>query len=253
MARIKSGSNSEVQQKTSSWSSSAGLLEDYSEEFTGTSAETDAISKAQTLACESWVVSPMAGGCFKLTAKIPKGPIGYGISGSLNPNFPLNNIWELQPNMVEKDVLDADISINDLTVAQKDAIKLAISSNAVGSLSGNSLKFYKLLRAGVSSIRVFEPVLRHSLTVRSDYSVAVSLSNVGRIFTTSQLSSFEGVPSILLFNLPSGSTYRTDALSVGYGWLKKYPSVTQISGGKWQIVQEWEYGCWSTDLYTGAS
>lgn len=251
MARTKTGSDSEIQAKTTSWSSSAGLLEDYTEEFASASAEADALARAYTLQAESWQVAPMQSGCFKLTAKIPKAAIGSGVGGINNPNIPLNNIWELQPNMVEKDIMDADIAINDLTVAQKDAITAAVAANAVGSLAGNSLKFYKLLRAGVKSIRIFEPVLRHSLTVRSDYTIAITLTNVGKIYTTAQLSSVEGVPSILLFNLPSGSVARSDALSVGYGWLKKYPSVTQIAGGKWQIVQEWEYGVWSTDLYSG--
>lgn len=252
MSRTKTGADNAEQPKTTSWSSSAGVMEDYIEDFASSTAEADAIARAQTLACESWTVAPIEGGCYRLTAKIPKAAIGAGIGGGINnPNIPLNDIWELQPNMVEKDILDADIAINNLTVAQKDAIKAAVAANSVGSLSGNSLKYYKLLRAGVTSVRVFEPVLRHTLIVRADYRIAASLTNVGKILTTAQLQSFENVPGILLFNLPTGSKVRTDALDVDYGWLKKYPTVTQISGGKWQISQEWEYGLWSTDLYVG--
>lgn len=252
MARTKTGSDQEILSKTTSWSSASGLMEDFVAEFASATAEADAIAYAQTLNCESWVVSPTQAGCFRLTAKIPKAAIGSGSGGGIsNPNVPLNNVWELQPNMVEKDIMDADIAINDLTTAQKDAVTAAVAANDVGTLSGNSLKFYKLLRAGVKSIRIFEPVLRHSLTVRSDYSIAASLTNAGKIYTTAQLYSVENVPKILLFDLPSLSAVRTDSVSVDYGWLKKYPSVTQISGGKWQIEQEWEYGLWATDLYSG--
>ena len=119
----------------------------------------------------------------------------------------------------------------------------AALSNAAGG------KAYLLKVAKVSSIRIFAPVLRRTKTVRRDYSIQDSLTNVGKVILQENMRSTEGVPGILLFNLASGSNpTRDDGLEMKYGWLKKYPTISQTVGG-WSIQQEWEFGLWSTDLY----
>jgi hypothetical protein len=77
-----------------------------------------------------------------------------------------------------------------------------------------------------------------------------ALTNVGKVISAANLQSLENVPGVLLFNLPTNSSpTRADGLTLSYGWFKRAPTITQVSGAKWELVQEWQYGLWSTDLY----
>lgn len=170
-----------------------------------------------------------------------------------DPNAPLVDAWELQPNIVEKDLMDADVSaVNSLTTAQKKEVTDAVQSSGTLPTFGSSTQttLAKLLVAGVRSVRIFAPVLRRTRLVRRDYTVKDALTNVGSVIAAASFTNYEAVPAILLFSLPAGGTVTRDSLTLKYGWYKKYPAVTQVSGGQWQLVQEWEYGLWSNDLYT---
>lgn len=262
MSRTITGAAVAVQQKTTGYKKQTGSYEIYTEDHT---TEAAAIAAGQALAVNGyeWEVSPLSGGCYRMTARGESSPLGGGGTVA-DPNLPLNDVWELQPNVVEKDFLEADLSaINALSADMVALIKksgddpsYAYASDAIYTAATSPQKTtiaasVKLLRAGVKSIRVFAPVLRHTLTVSRNYTVAAALTNCGSVLSTSRLYSSEGVPNTLLFNLPTGSNpTRTDGLVPKYGWFKKYPQVTQVGQGRWQIVQEWEYGLWSTELYT---
>lgn len=252
------GATKVVQAKTTGFNVQTGYFEKIVTDFAGPGAEANAqaLGRSMCLLGYNWTCTTLGGGAFRLEQTSEQASPGSGSGSNISdPNTPLNDIWELQPNLVEKDLLDTDVStINALTSAEKKAITDAVSKEGDTTLTGTSLTLYKLLVAGVKTRRVYAPTLRHTRLVRKDYSITDSLRNVGNILTTAQLYSLEKVPKILLFGLPSGTTpTRADGLSLGYGWYKKPPTITQVSGGKWQLVQEWEYGLWSTDIYTGAS
>lgn len=212
-----------------------------------------------------WEITPMQVDDWH-EVTMESGAGSYGGSGSdgitqNDPNAPLNDIWELQPNAVEKDFLaSTDLAavgklMEGITAANIETIQTAIQNNTgSGTLSGNQLKIYKLKKAGVNGKSIFQPVLRHTKLVRQDYSVQTALTNVGNIFTSTQLYSLEGVPPILLFNIPTSSTVTLgNGLTVYVGWMKGYPTITQVVNGQWQIVQDFAFGEWATDLYSAAS
>lgn len=211
-----------------------------------------------------WEITPMqADDWHEVTMESGAG--SYGGSGSdgitqNDPNAPLNDIWELQPNAVEKDFLaSTDLAavgklMNGITAADMDSIQAALANNSAGSLAGNKLIIYKLKRAGVNGKQVYQPVLRHTKLVRQDYTIQTALTNVGNIFSSSQLYSLEGVPQILLFNVPASARIQLgNSLYVNVGWMKGYPTITQVVNGQWQIVQDFSFGEWAEDLYTLAT
>jgi hypothetical protein len=86
--------------------------------------------------------------------------------------------------------------------------------------------------------------------VSNNWAVPASLVNVGLVLSTATLSTFEGVPAGLLFNLPNLTLPAAfQNISLAYGWLKNEPTIQQIALRKWQIVQEWEYGLWPTSIF----
>jgi hypothetical protein len=89
--------------------------------------------------------------------------------------------------------------------------------------------------------------VRHTQTVSSNYTVKAALTNVGRIISTGSFISLEGVPSDILFNLPTFSSSRAPDLV--YAWLKRFPIVRTGARQKVQIEQEWEYGLWPPLIY----
>jgi hypothetical protein len=87
----------------------------------------------------------------------------------------------------------------------------------------------------VEAFPVSQYVLRKTLIVPSNTNLRPALENVGKIFTTTnQLKTSESIPTTLLFVLPEGV------------WLKRTPTVQQITSDKWQALQEW----WHADDYS---
>lgn len=232
------------------WSGGAvTVTKEYAEKFT---TESEALTVAQTYISKGYntVVSPINNGAaWQLVATAASSQLG----GQDSSNVPISDVWEYQPNMVEKDFLEADISLsNGFSQAEIKAIKDAVdktTGDAPSSFTTNQKKAFRLLAAGTRSVRVHAPLLRRTRLVRQDYSIREALTNVGSVITN--ILATEGVPGALLFNLPSNSNpTRTDGISMTYGWFKRAPVITQVAGGRWQIALEWEYGLWANDLYT---
>jgi len=246
---IKTGQLSVVQPKSSFWKKATGYGEKYVEDFTD-EASAQARGDSLVLKGYEWSVTPLSGGCYRLEATNDYSQTG----GQSDPNTPLSDVWELQPNQVEKDILDSDnATVNLLTDGNKKLLQTYIDSpNTTPAFTGSGPQIaaaetlLKLSLAGVKSVRIFAPVLRHT----RDYTIAQSLTNVGSIIYAGSLKSLEGTPGTLLFNLPSNSNpTRSDGLTMKYGWMKKYPTISQVGGGKWNLQQEFEWGLWSYDLY----
>ncbi len=184
------------------------------------------------------------------------------------------DLWEYVGVKVEKDLLESDVPSGiTATLSQKNisVIRAAIQNPPTGDESGdfssthpnapvtlasfsdgnaaNALTIYNLMHAGVKSAPARAPVLRHTQTVSRNWTIPASLTNVGRIISTASMAFFEGVPTGLLFNLPTLVPATFQIITVRYGWLKNDPTIQQIAFRKWQIVQEWEYGLWPTATF----
>lgn len=95
------------------------------------------------------------------------------------------------------------------------------------------LGFIGAMARGAEAFSVSQYVLRRVRTVLSNTSIKPSLANVGKIYSTAQLQSTEPVPATILFDLPEGY------------WLKRTPTVSQVTSQKWEISEEW----WHADFY----
>lgn len=182
----------------------------------------------------------------------------YSGSGSTtvnnDPSAPLVDAWELVPNLAEKDILESSF-VDALTAAEKKEILDAVNASGAlptfaGTNAATMTKIAKLMVGGLKYVRILAPTIRHTRIMRRDFTVAQAYDRVGSVFTTSSLRSYENVPSQVLFDLPNtADPSRGDSLNFNYGWLKKPASIQQISGGQWQIVQEYDWGLWSEDIY----
>ena len=251
MSNLITGQTKAIQPKSSGYKKANGYFEKYSEKHTSYDAAFAAGVALVTQGYE-FTVTPLNGGVYLMEATGEQNFTGGAVN---DPNAALTDVWELQPNMVEKDFLDADITLtNGMSADEIAKVKTAVEKTggvADPAWTASQKKAYALMMAGVKSISIFAPTLRRTRLVRRDYTVRDALTNVGNVIYTASLYTYESVPNTLLFNLPTNSNpTRSDGITLQYGWLKKYPNITQVAGGKWQLVQEWQYNLWATDLYT---
>jgi len=181
-----------------------------------------------------------------LEARIPAPAISI-----TEPEIPVND-WELFNQGAEKDILEADVSIiNSLTANEKDGLSQYMSDPGPDTTPARTPgsdydRLFDQIQAGLRSVEIVAPVLRHTQTVSANWTVKAALTNVGRLLSTATLESSEGVPVDVLFELPSGTTTRPD---MAYAWKKEFPTVRVSANNKRQIEQEFKYGLWSTLLY----
>lgn len=163
-------------------------------------------------------------------------------------------IWELSAGVIEKDILRADLTIiTGLSSANKELLRKAIDGTALtpteqATLSVNAALIYSDVKEGIRAIRFNFPTLSVTKIVSNSYQVKASLTNVGRLISTSTLSFQESIPSSILFNLPD-LTPASGTVNKAYGWYKSYPTVTVSGRNKFSVRQEWEYDIWTTTLY----
>lgn len=180
------------------------------------------------------------------------------------PTTPLSEIWERDIKPSEKDLLEANVAIvNNLGNTDKKLIKQGLDEHIVPDeiafTSSDALTLYTLMYNGVKTWMVYQPVIRRTRMTANNYTVPESDTNVGKILTKAQMTSLEGAPPVILFDLPaSGTSYRTTStnaadINLTLAYLKMPARVTQQGDGKWQILQEWDYGAWPSALFTAAS
>lgn len=166
-------------------------------------------------------------------------------------------VWELLASVVEIDILDSDVqAVAALTKNEVTGIRQGLLSPDDAdqpALVGTAETLYKLMQSGLRNIRVNIPTLKVSKLVSGSYPVKAALTNVGRIISPTTLSIQESIPGTILFNLPAFTPSTAKAnLGFTYAWYKKFPSVQQSGGNKWNVSQEWEYGLWPTLIYGAA-
>lgn len=183
-----------------------------------------------------------------------------------DPGAPLVDAWELVPTLAEKDLLESDNAMLSAVGASNMVIlKNLITGSGPDVWTGDptttfnnnpsadytaTVKVWSLFQAGFKTVRLLAPTLRHTRMMRRDFTVQQAYDKIGRVFTTSSLKTYEQVPAQVLFDLPTTSDpTRLDGLVVHYGWLKKPASIQQVSGGQWQIQQEYDWGLWPEAIY----
>lgn len=211
----------------------------------------------------SFEVDPDGGQNYRVTAMI-----GASWSNSGLQDNPVD-VWELTSNRVEKDLLSSNLPIiNALTPAagmtpsdlfvirylldnppQSPPVVGAPSASAnPPQLSADGLLIYKLMTAGVTSSIVFQPVLRQTQTVSSQFAINQAVTGVGTLFSSATLSSI--IPAGLLVSLPADGSYvNSNGFTMNFGWLKDFPNVTVAAYNKTQITQDWQFGFWEETLW----
>ena len=165
---------------------------------------------------------------------------------------PLQDIWERQANVVERDILQSNVSsVVAVSAENKILLSAALENHKMPLFTGASAtdadKLYYLIKSGIKTVLISSPILRHTYITANNYTVQWSDNNVGKILTSGQMTSIEGCPSTVLFNLPTTSAADSTYLTAGF--LKKPAHVLQIAGGQWQISQEYLFDLWAKLIY----
>jgi hypothetical protein len=177
--------------------------------------------------------------------------------------------WEVAPNKVAKPLLQADctlikgLSEKQIGYIQKyinnpELVKDGIIWTGTAPEQAASAKVYAMLRCGVEHYNVFQPVLRHTWVVPTNANPAFAFTNSGKLLTTAQLYSVENLPSNFLLPLAEiatlfGTVTRTDGVALAWRWYKNMPTLRMSTNGRKEVVGEWEFGLWSTDIYSVVS
>lgn len=179
--------------------------------------------------------------------------------GGTEDEQPLDT-WELVPNVVEKEVLESDYTtITGLGGPDRATLhdyiigKIDIPSDSDLS-SANARSLRDQIRDGLRSVRVFAPVMRFTRTASRNWQVKASTANVGKVLgNTYFLTSDDDaalLPGAFLVAINGAPfTNSSNRTNMSYGWFKNFPTTQTASRDRVQIVQEWEFGLWSTLAY----
>lgn len=200
-----------------------------------------------------------------ITAKI-----GYDDTTSPGtPEVPVN-LWERQANRVEKTIYEFP-TVAALGVDYIAKIRESVQGNytdaqfieALGEIplvgsggtgsperDGVATEVFELIRKGVDSFPIWQPVVVQTQIVSSSYPRSAVTDNVGKILSKAQMIGLEEAPEGVLDDktVPDGL-----ASIARYGYYKNEPVITQQANNRWHIVTQWEAGFWSTFLYENAT
>jgi hypothetical protein len=207
----------------------------------------------------SYNVRGLGNGMYRVTADIAGDATGSGVDPQGNEQ---QDVWELTPNKVGKDILELDIAlINVLDPENINEIRKFIQDPPVGDVSPaftsnqpECLKVFNLMAAGVKNMSISAPVLRHTANIPPRAPSSVAYGNIGKVLTVATLQTSEGAPPdfiIPLSTFPSGAVTR-GGIGMTHGWLKSLPTLRAQSNGSRQVTLEYEFGLWATDLYGAA-
>jgi hypothetical protein len=209
----------------------------------------------------SWEVDRMPGDMWKITATYSK-PQDDGAGPGDAGGQEIAVTWELLPKDAQKQLLGSFHSlVAGLSAADIDQIKAEVDNTtktvANTTLTGNALKVFKLMRAGVDTVEIEQPVLNLTWIVPNNVNLSYSYANIGRIYTTSSLISTENIPGYISTSMVawtssfSNPSYGTNRVSLVFGWKKRAPTQRLAGLSRREISQTWEFGLWATDIYGG--
>ena len=176
------------------------------------------------------------------------------------------DLWEYVGSKAQKDLLASSVQTGITgTLSQKniELIRQCLSNDFANTADtktltqadftdgspANALTLYNLMKAGVTDSIVRAPNLRHTQTVSFIYPITLAKLNVGRIISTATLLTLENTPTWATAGLPTDVPPSFVTIATAFGWYKNDPTIQQIAGQKYQIVQEYEYGLWATAIW----
>ena len=190
---------------------------------------------------------------YRVTADISEGGNGFGpltmkvptrIGDELEYEDEDTVTWGLTGNDMEKALLTHPNLVNE-TIATMDTLRTFMDNsssempwndypNGSGTKPAPTIAawdFVHLIRFGVQTYSVSQWVLQRTSVLHAESTVKTALYSIGKQFEKAQLESLEGLPTEMMFTLPSTGT-----------WLKRTPNVRR-EGASWRI--EGEY--WHSD------
>lgn len=189
-----------------------------------------------------------------------------------DPGLSSVDTWELLGNDIQKDIYEAPFTLN-IDTGQLDIVREAMSeeqtvADVQEDLDDEALLLLVLLKKGTTHFQVSQYVLRYTQLVSSKSQVRASFSNVERVYVVTNaagqaaFATLIGLPPELLFSLEqipvpvivnSASSVLLNTEIYHTGWMKKTPTVSQVSGNRFQITQEYWLDYWVKALYPAAS
>ena len=157
----------------------------------------------------------------------------------------ITKFYELIPNEFSKrpelapyfDGISGD-KVSQAYLAYSRGISYADVQDPPYNLSSLDLEFYQLLQKGVDEYLETAYVLRETKVVSGKNAVQANFTNVNRVETPPVAS--------------AGNVLIGSISSLGGEWLKKAPSIRQITRAKWTVQTEWWWAYkWSSVLYGG--
>jgi hypothetical protein len=233
-------------------------------QFEGTAKEIKIRAAAYDAIGAQYEVEEMFGGLCRLNVFL-----SWASAGQVAIETPVS-VWEYEPMETEKDLLDADFpfantysgGVGEVSNQNKGVILKALAdlpeddtlppAMYPDGTQDSSVSLYYLMRAGVRSYPVNAATIRHTQVVSNRYNNKVAFTNVGRLLSSATLVAVEGVPSDLLFDVPSEPSvtqYVEDAGDLGYAWRKLDPQITESAYQKKQITRRWQFGLWALKIH----
>ncbi len=223
------GATSETKVKrTKTWSRDGGLVT--AEEWSGPIAAVEAVfnryaGKSSGVSTLQFVSAGGKGVCVVTWADEP-----------VASEVP--EIWEVRPNEMEVPIEQH----STFDAADREAMALARKEYQAGKECSSEIEvivlYYNFLANGIDAYLDGGLSISKTVVVSANSTLAASYCGVNRVQSIASI----GAPRAIIGALPSG-----------WEWLKKTPTVRQVSRGRYQIAQEWwgaELG-WSKILYGG--
>lgn len=182
--------------------------------------------------------------------------------------------WEIAMNKMSPSLLQNPVTLASVASGggvYADNLK-ALTQHAKGEITEEKAK--ELLASNAPGLRILDRmvkggdsylrdsyVLRHTTNVQNRYTSNVSDTNVGCIYTTSQLLSETTNAGYWSFPLPGRLSYKIQVIETDYlflygvpdfhtvGWLKSGSSENTAANTRVNITTEYEFDAWSEDVY----
>jgi hypothetical protein len=172
---------------------------------------------------------------------------------TVHPDAESETVWELAGNDIAKDLFEHPDFLS-LPDAQIYEIKKQIQNFDSGadisltSISAENQYWFALAIKGTRQFTDNQWVLRRTVTVPRTFQTPVAMTGIGQLWTTAQIQATEHVDNQTLFSI-STIEEKTGPGAYLWSWLKKSPTVSRSSSGRFQMVQEWHLDLWNSDIY----
>ena len=214
-------------------------------------------SRAISAAVPSWIVDADS---VELDLDGPSG-VAYvtyakDITGNpdatVTPEAEAETTWEIQGNDVVKDIFEHPIVRNSEEEYRRE-FKIQLNNWESGIRYSTDDLTYDLKNIFEAAIRGAKQYsdhqwsIRKTVTVPRTYHAPVSVAGVGKLWTTDDLPGIGGAVLLDAYAIATATQLPDGESPAGYylSWLKKTPSVTRTSSGRFQMVEEWVLDYWS--------